>query len=195
MIEKTAKHQRISKKLNLVIPVTRDEDGVEMYVHSSPITADTFDTYFLPIAKTFSAIYSHGLGPIGGPRVADKMLRRVAVDMKEWDGLGGVQQGLVAEMHRLTVVLAPGERGWEMIPYDEAVKRVILSTADAAEIEAAITFFMLASAMHRHADLLEILGGAMRLWSARIESSTSTELITFLQTQTAAESTGVRREG
>ena len=59
----------INRKLNLVIPIER-ADGSQIFTHSTPISAEVFDKYFLVIAKTFSAIYSEGLGPLGGPRVA-----------------------------------------------------------------------------------------------------------------------------
>jgi hypothetical protein len=179
---------KIDKKLNLVIPVTQDDDS-KIYVHSTPISSEVFDTFFLPIAKTFSAIYSEGLGIIAGPRVADKLLRKVSKDLGIWDGPDGVQMGLINEIHRNTLVLAAGKKGWEMIPFDHAA-RDILSKDDVAEIEAALTFFTVASAMHRKSDQAEILGGAMKLWGAQIESLTSTEYMNSLRTSTAVASIG-----
>jgi hypothetical protein len=180
---------RIDKRLNLVIPVER-ADGAMIYVHSTPISVEVFDTYFLVIAKTFGAIYSEGLGVIAGPRVADKLLRKVAQDMGAWEGAGGVRDGLVAEMRRLSNVLSPGAQGWEMLPFDDAKARGVIDAADAAEIEAAITFFTVASAMHRRTDQADILGSAMSLWGARIESLSCTELMNSLRTSTVAASSG-----
>jgi hypothetical protein len=179
---------KIDRKLYLVIPVTLT-DGTEVFVHSAPVSADVFDTYFLPIAKTFSSIYNSGLGVLAGPRVADKMLKKVARELGEWDGPGGVANGLIAEIHRLTLVLMPTPNGWQMVPYDEAVKNT-LAPEDVAEIEAALTFFMLASTMHRHSEQKEILAGAAMLWGARLESSNATELLNSLRTSNAPENTG-----
>lgn len=180
---------RISKNLNLVIPVTRT-DGAEIFVHSTPISADVFDTYFLPISKTFAAIYGQGLGMLAGPRVADKLLKKVSKELGEWEGPGGVEQGLMAEIRRSTTVMAPGKGGWEMLTFDDAVKMQQIDKDDAAEIEGALVFFMVSSAMHRKQDLPQILGGAMKLWGARTDVSNSTDYLNSLRTLTVVGSSG-----
>lgn len=185
---------KLDRRLNLVIPVERG-DGTTVYAHSAPISADIFDTYFLPIAKTFSAIYAEGLGPIAGPRVADKVLRKVAQEMGIWDTPGGVQHGLVAEIRRLTNVLLPGKNGWELLPYEDALKQKTIDQDDAHEIEAALTFFMVASAMHRRADLEAILNGAMNLWGARTELLSCTEFLNSLRTLSEVGNTGETAAG
>lgn len=187
---------RIDRKLNLVIPIL-DADGKKTvaYVHSTPISSEVFDTYFLPIAKTFSAIYSEGLGIVAGPRIADKMLRKVSTDLGVWDGPAGVQAGLVAEIHRLTNVIAVGKKGWETVPFDEAKERGILHADDAAEVNAALTFFTVISVMQKKAELPRVLGGAMKLWGSQIESLSCTEFMNSLRTSTAAENTGVTVAG
>jgi hypothetical protein len=181
---------RINRHLNLVIPVTL-ADGAQVFVHSTPISSDVFDTFFMPIAKTFAAIYSEGLGIVAGPRIADKMLRKVSQDLGVWEGSTGVQNGLIAEMHRLTNVLAAGKKGWEMWPFDEAKTKGLIDKDDAAEIEAALCFFTVTSAMHRKADLHEILGGAMKLWGAQIEPLSCTEYMNSLPMSTVGGSIGV----
>lgn len=170
----------ISRKLNLVIPIEGDDGNIVAYVHSAPISREVFETYFLPVSKTFSAIYAEGLGSVAGPRVAAMMLKRIATDLGQWDGPAGVERGLVAEIRRLTNVLAPGDRGWETLPYDEAMKRGILSSDDAAEVDNAVTFFTVASAMHRRSELRPILDGAGRLWGAQTSSLNSTEFAASL---------------
>lgn len=180
---------RINRNLNLVVPIER-ADGSQVFVHSTPISSDVFDAYFLPIAKTFSAIYSEGLGVISGPRIADKLLRKISTDMGIWEGPGGVQAGLVAEIRRLTNVFVPGKRGWEMVPFDDAKAAHTIEPDDAVEIEAALTFFTLVSAMHRKSDLPGILGGALRLWGSRTESLSCTEFMNSLPTLTESGNSG-----
>lgn len=182
---------RVSRSLHLVIPVTR-ADGTEIYVHSTPISADVFETHFLVLSKTFAAIYGEGLGAIAGPRVANKLLKKIAKDLGTWDGPGGVERSLMAEIRRLTNVLAPGQRGWETYPFDDAVTKGVLDREDGDEIEAAASFFTVASCMHRRADLKEILDGSMKLWGARTESLNCSEFMSSLQTSTAGASSGVR---
>lgn len=181
---------RIDKKLNLIIPITDENDNTVAYVHSTPISSDVFDTYFLPIAKAFSSIYSEGLGFAGGPRIADKMLRKVSQELGVWEGPTGVQNGLIAEIHRLTNVLAVGKNGWEMLPYHVA-KKTVLNADDAAEIDAALVFFGLGSVMFRRAQVADLVGGAMKLWGAQIESLSCTEYMNSLRTSTAGASSGV----
>lgn len=181
---------RINKSLNLVIPITDAEDKITAYVHSSPISSDVFDAFFLPIAKTFSSIYGQGLGMLAGPRIADKLLKKISIEMDVWEGPTGVQAGLVSEIHRLTNVLTVGKSGWETLPFGVAKSKGIIDSDDAAEVDAALIFFTVCSVMHRKSDVPGILGGAMKLWGAQIESLNSTEYINFLTKSTPAEHSG-----
>lgn len=178
------------KSLNLVIPVERD-DGTTVYVHSTPLSRETFDKFFLVIAKTFSAIYTQGLGPIAGPRVAAKMLKSVAADMGDKQA-ALVESELMSEMRRLSNVIAPSDRGWAPVPLHEAIARGLMDANDADEVENAVAFFMLASAMHKKKDAQAVLTEASKLWSAQITSSNSTAFAASLPTSTPAGSTGAR---
>jgi hypothetical protein len=185
---------KIDRHLHLVIPVECD-NGTKKYVHSTPIGASVFDSYFKVIAKTFAEIY--GLGMLAGPRVAHKLLQQVATDMGVWEDIRrpgaapviGVKNGLVAEIHRLTNVLAPTEKGWETLPYYDAVNNGVLDAADALEVEAAISFFTVGSTLHSKAELM-MLTTSLDNWSGRIESLNCTEFKASLVTSTAAASTG-----
>lgn len=179
---------KIDKHLNLVVPVER-LDGTTIYVHSTPISRAVFDQFFLVIAKTFTSIYTHGLGPIGGPRVAAKFLVKVAEEM----GPGQaelVRTGLIAEMRRLSNVIAPSDRGWVSIPLEDAIKRNLMDEDDADEVENAIAFFILASAMHKKKDAGQILAEAVKLWSAQTTSSNSTQFAASLPTSMPLASSG-----
>lgn len=182
---------RIDKQLHLVIPIY-DEDGetIRAYVHATAISADIFDKYFLVISKTFAALHNEGLGNVAGPRVADKMLRLVSEQLKMWDGDGGVKKGLIAEIHRLAVVLAPGEDGWEATPFADAKKRKLIGEDDAAEVEGALVFFTCSSLMLVRTLRPVMLEGAASLWGAQISSLDSTAYLASLRTSTAAASTG-----
>lgn len=182
---------RINKRLNLAIPVEREDKSV-LWVHSTPVSAEVFDTYFLPLAKTFSEIYTQGLGAISGPRVADKLLRKVAREMGVWDAPGGVQQGLLPEVHRLTNALVPAERGMQMMPMDDAVNRGFIDKQDASEIEAALVFFTAASHMHRRSEIEAVLNAAMSLWGAETTWLDCTEFMSSLQMSTQDANSGAK---
>lgn len=178
----------INKALNFVVPVKRD-DGTTIYVHSTPISRDIFNQHFLVISKAFTAIYTEGLGPYGGPRVAMMLLKKVAANMGEGQ-LELVEKGLIAEIHRLSNVLVPSDTGWSTIPLPDAVARGMVSLDDVDEVENAIAFFILASAMHKKEDALIMLPEAARLWSAQTTSLNSTAFAASLRTSIVIDNTG-----
>ena len=202
---------KIDKALNLVIPIYGDDvpklDGtgkpviengkpvmvetVVAYVHSTPISRETFEKYFLPISQTFSAIFNQGLGAAGGPAVALLLLKERAQAAGVWEGPDGVERGLVDDMRRLTTVIAQREGGgWEQVPLAIATARGMLNKEDVAEVENAIAFFIVNSAMLRRAQRRPMLETAADLWSARISSSTPTEFTASLPTSTGTGNSG-----
>jgi hypothetical protein len=180
---------RINKALNLVIPVDRD-DGSTIYVHATPIEPEVFDRYFLVISKTFAAIYSEGLGPIAGPRVAAKLLKKVAIDAGQWDGPEGVEVGLVNEIHRLANVLVPSPNGWQTVPYHDAYSQKLIDAEDLSEISNALAFFTVAFSMHRREERRSILEGASKIWGSQITSSNCSEFASSLPKLTATANSG-----
>ncbi len=86
---------KISKKLNLVIPVEYDTGNV--YAHSMPISSEVFETYFMILGKTFTTIYMEGFSYNTGPRFAALILKDIATKMGVWDD---VKRGLVDEIYR-----------------------------------------------------------------------------------------------
>jgi hypothetical protein len=187
---------KISKSLHLVIPIYDEpanpkDAKVTAYVHSTAISEETFDIYWKPIGIVFSRIYNGGFGVTAGARVADKILREVSQELKIWDTPDGVQAGLIADIHRLTLVSTVGKNGWELLPFQTAMDKGVIDKRDASAIEAALIFFTVASLMHRRSDLAAILELAASLWGLQIESSNSTEFLNSLRTSTKAETSGV----
>ena len=141
---------KIDKHLNLVIPLVNEHDVEIAYVHSTPIPRMVFEQYYLILAKVFATLYSENVGYLGGPRIADMLLRDEAKEMKIWDTPNGVQRGLMAHIYRLTnVICVAPEGGWQTLPYEIAKKENHVSEEDAAEVESAIVFFIVGYAMHR----------------------------------------------
>jgi hypothetical protein len=162
---------RIDKRLNLVIEVETEQGTV--FVHSTPISRDVFERYFLIISKTFAAIISEGLSFISGPRVAALMLKKIATDLGVWEGRDGVNNGLMAEVRRLSNVVMPSERGWQTVPFQDAIDKGLLDESDIAEVEGLIAFFICASAMSRKTEIQSVLE-RMALWGSSITSLNST---------------------
>ena len=172
---------RLDHKLNLVIPIERD-DGSQVFAHSTPISKLVFDAHYLLIGKAFSAIYTEGLSVITGPRLAANVLRQLIKDSGSLDGLN-----LLSEMWRLTNIIVPGSG---IFPLEQALRMKLLNEDEIAEVEGAITFFTLNSAIHRKSTLAPILQNMCRLWGTLTTSCDATEYAASLQTSTKDESTG-----
>lgn len=178
----------IDQKLNMVIPI--EEDRGTVYVHAEPIGAEVFERYFMPIAKTFSAIYSGGLGITAGPRVAALLLRRIAREDGALDGPEGVEAGLFTEITRLANVISKTATGWQPIPLEQAIKENVIDQDSAREVENALVFFTVLSSMHRRSMRRMSLESACELWAAQIVSSNCTAFAASLPTPTGTVSSG-----
>lgn len=180
---------RINKALNLVIPIEWEKCG-QIFVHSTPISRDIFEQYFLVISKTFAAIFSQGLGAIAGPRIAYLMLKKTAEDMGVWAGPSGVGVGFMAEVIRLSNVMIPDKKGWKSIPLQSAIDKEIIDPETVAEIEGELVFFTCVSMMNKKAQVEPIMETVNGLWGSQITSLNSTEFTNSLRTSTEEENTG-----
>lgn len=176
---------KLDRKLNLVLSVETDNGTI--HIHSTPIGREVFEDNFLPISRAFTAVYTNGLGPVTGPRVAALLLKQEAKTLGIWEK---TQQSLMAEIYRLTNVIAPTESGWETMPFDVAKKRGILLEDAAAEVENCIVYFICASSIHLRAELTVAMEGLSTLWNAQTTSLNVTEYTRSLPTSTVEESTG-----
>jgi hypothetical protein len=175
----------LNRKLNLVLSVETEKGPV--HIHSSPISREIFEDNFLTISRAFTAVYTNGLGPVTGPRVAALLLKEEAKKLGVWER---TQQSLMAEIYRLTNVIAPGDGGWETMPYDIAKKRGVIDEDAAAEVENCIVYFICASSIHLRAEMAVALEGLNTLWSAQTTSSNCTEYMRSLPISTQEENTG-----
>ncbi len=181
---------RINRKLNVVFTVEGGERDI--LVHAAPIAYEVFKRYFFTITKTYAAIMENGPDYTVrmGPRVARMMLERIAKADGAWDGVDGVENGLVTEIRRLTNVLLPMDNGWDLIPYHDAVEKTIISEEDADELENAIVFFTVVSAAPRPKDAQEMVEMAFGIWGAETTYSNATDYLNSLPISTLAEPTG-----
>ena len=175
----------LDRKLNLVIPVATDKG--EALVRSAPISAAFFKQHFLAISKTFSLLHSEGLGVTAAPRVAAMMLERVERDLAGVADDQAIPSAIMDEVRRLTMVTMPGG---EQVPWAQVVSGKLLTDDDVAEVENAIVFFIVASSMYHRRDVEEMVGGAAKLWNARLESSGTTASPTSSQTSKETASSG-----
>lgn len=175
----------LNPKLNLVVPIY-DLDGnrVVAHVHVTPINRTTFDKFYFLLAKTFSAIYSEGLGTMAGPRVAAKLLMTVAESLNAAEG---VKSGLLAEIRRLTMFLEPGQ---PPLMLEDAIRAGKISDEDVEEVENAAAFFTVVSLILPKIDRRKELDLFSKLWGASTSSLDSTAFSASLSTSIAPASTG-----
>jgi len=178
---------QINRALNLVVPV--ETPSGPLYVHSTPIGRAVFEKYYLPISRAYSQMFVL-TSALSGPRVASLLLRDAAKYLNVWDGEDGVEQGLMAEIHRLTNVVMPGPQGWTTVPFEEVKRKQILADDDLSEVENSIVFFTLASVMPFRKEREGVLNAASTVWSAQLTSLNVTEYQNSLPTLTATDNTG-----
>jgi hypothetical protein len=182
---------RLNERLNFVLPIYDADDKISAYVHSTPLSREAFEESFVLISKTFSAIHGEGLGSIAGPRVASLILWEVAKRNDDKAGtLTAAALTLMNEIRRLTNVVVSGPRGWTTVPFQDAVDAKTIDPDDLSEVENAIVFFTVYSAMHRRQTLKDLLTGAARMWGAQVSSLTPTAFAASLPTSTETVNIG-----
>jgi len=168
---------RVDRNLNIVVPIKTGKD-ITVHVHSVPIARSIFEQFYLELGKVFSQCFdgvSSAHLALSAPQLAYPALKKIAKSEGSWEGLNGVEFGLINELKRLTNIVCPSEKGWESIPFDVALQRNILDEEDESEIISALVFF---SAISRVApkDLKKTfleMAGSLRSWELTCLDSTA----------------------
>lgn len=177
----------VNRRLNLVAPITRPNGSV-VTVHAMPISRETIEQFSVVLARTFAAIFELGVGDSTGPVVAVSMLKTISTQLGQWEN---VQSQLLAEIHRLSSVIAADSGQWRPIPWDAAVQRGLLDADDAAEVTGALVFFTVVSAMSRRSQVADRLESPGRVWGFKTTSSTPMDYANSLPTLTPPETSTV----
>lgn len=188
----------INRQLQIVIPIIRG-DETKLYVHASPIRHETFETYHMVLAKTFSALAQNGLDPRSGPSVAGLILTDVAKNTARapgiswWEGNDGVggPAGLLAEMIRLSNAIVPSaERGWVPMPLQLALDKGLVDEEERSEVTNLLTFFTVASRVAPRADRERLIQGTVVIYELLSTFLNATDFATSLRTLKAEEPSG-----
>ncbi|EPR6207432.1 hypothetical protein ACU7NU_004025 [Escherichia coli] len=177
---------KISRNLNLIIPVQTEKGNG--WIHATPISKEVFKEHFFILSKTFSAIFSEGLGVVAGPRIAFLMLERISRDSNAWEGDKGVRNTLVNEVIRLANLVYPVEgKGYDTIPLDMALEREII---DLDEVAGELIFFTCVSSINSPEQAKGTMDVVNGIWSTQCSSLNLTEWIASLPTLKSAASSG-----
>jgi hypothetical protein len=196
---------RIDKQLNLIISLFNDDGdpdakpprpySLRAKVHSASISTETYHAHFEIIGQVFTKIHTDRYHSISAPKVAYRLLQKIAVANGIWEsdprkGLVGVKEGLVGEIHRLTNILAPTEKGWRDLMYEEALEEGVLSPEEAEEVDSMLVFFTVGSRMYPRLHAKRILNDAMSLQDAQVEYLSFMEFKASPPTSTADGNSG-----
>lgn len=194
----------INRKLNLVVSIDRGEGEAPLSVHAAPIILEAYKTYFMVLAKTFSTMMNERLTNVSGPATAALMLEQIAKTTMRapgvswWEDMGavaGVENGLMAEIRRLSNVIAPlpDGAGWAATPLQIALDEGIIDVEEAMEVMNQLCFFTVVSWVPERRDRPSFINGAAYLFGGQTTSLNCTEYAASLKTSTEDATTGERR--
>ncbi|WP_237929976.1 hypothetical protein [Buttiauxella sp. S19-1] len=177
---------KINRAMNLIVPVETERGTA--YIHSTPISKEVYREHFFILSKTFSVIFSEGLGIVAGPRVGYLMLEKLSMDKGIWDTTDGVKNTLVNEIIRLSNLVYPVEgKGWDTKPLDVALDGGIV---DLDEVIGELVFFTCVSAINKPDQAKGLMSQVSGLWNSATTSLSLTEWIASLATLKPPVSSG-----
>ncbi|PAO24614.1 hypothetical protein [Enterobacter roggenkampii] len=177
---------KISRNMHLIIPVETEMGNA--YIHAAPISKEVYREHFFVLSKTFSAIFSEGLGVVAGPRVAYLMLESICKKDEIWDGATGVRNTLVNEIIRLSNLVYPVEgKGWDTKPLEVALEREIV---DLDEVIGELVFFTCVSSINKPAQAKGLMEQVNGMWNSQTSFSNVTDWMRSLRTLKPADSSG-----
>ncbi|MDO2449778.1 hypothetical protein [Enterobacter vonholyi] len=177
---------KISRNMQLIIPVETEMGNT--YIHAAPISKEVYREHFFVLSKTFSAIFSEGLGVVAGPRVAYLMLESICKKDEIWDGATGVRNTLVNEIIRLSNLVYPVEgKGWDTKPLEVALEREIV---DLDEVIGELVFFTCVSSINKPAQAKGLMEQVNGMWNSQTSFSNVTDWMRSLPTLKPADNSG-----
>lgn len=191
---------QINDNLNLIIPLRSDADGKPLvYGYHVPISREVFEANFRILAATKAELFSKGRTYASdvGPQISALLLmdeaKRDAFTRGDLDKDGAPNiigaTALLAEIKRLTTVMAPTAAGWDQIPLDHAIGTNVIDADDWREAESGLIFFTSLFSMIPRRDRKQMIEGlAERLGGSAI-SSPPMEYLASLQTSTQTAGT------
>jgi len=154
-----------------------------------PISVEVFDANFWLLTQTLASLYAHGIGPSMSPRIALRALRDAA---KQLDDTTDISVNFVNEIYRLTNVIMPGTNGggWVNLPYYEVKSKKLVDDQVLVEVENAIVYFIVASALHLRSELEMAYQGLISIWKAETTLLNVTDYMHSLPILTQTVNTG-----
>lgn len=175
---------------NLKVVLTVDDS---VYAYHTPISEQVFRANFKVLAATKAELFKHGLAHAinTGPSIAALTLMdegtREAMDRGVDGDMGAAD--LLADLKRLTLVLAPTGEGWDTLPVDKAISDGHLTDEQWEELEATLVFFTSAYALAPRSKRAAAAESTAGVLNASVTSLSPTEWIASTRTSTKGETT------
>ena len=183
---------KITDSLNLALPVG---DGLTAY--HVPLPRAVYELHYGVINATKAALSRKGIHyQMGsGPRIANLVLKdeglKDAAERESVDAQGKPiderTPALLAEIKRLTTILAPGPSGYEQLPVDTAIAQGKIDAEDWSELEAALCFFTCHVMPAKKSNRASIAEATASVLNGSITSSAPMEFTASLPTWTKGE--------
>ncbi len=186
---------QLDSDLNLVFPVTWNDNGPVLYAYSLPISRGVFEASYRLLAAVKDALCPAGSWSTSSPMIAGLTLADAGrKDGAQWgrgEGLsmeeGGNPMPLLAELKRLTTILAPTSNGYEALPAEVAISRKLLTADDWMDAESALVFFTCALSLTQRSLRSAIAPAFAAALRGSITSSSPTVFAASLAISTQAE--------
>jgi hypothetical protein len=179
-------------KISDNLALTIDVGAVKAY--STPVSREVFEANFKIISATKAALFS-GTGksviqvsPVIAALTLKDEGRKLADEAGDEEGDGGAS-ALIAEIKRLTVILAPGADGWDMLPVDTAIQSGAMDAEEWGEALSELVFFTVSYTLARKADRKAAAEGLCSITNLDMSSLSAEEFMASLPTSTMADPT------
>lgn len=182
---------KLNEALNLVLPVGA------LRAYHTPISREVFEANYRVLAATKAQLSSKGIyyQMDAGPRIACLTLqdegRKDAEDRGDVDDKGNPRDALtpalLEEIKRLTVILCPSDKGFDLMPVDAAIGAHRLDPEDWAEALSAIVFFTCLCCLSPRASRQDIAKATAGLLKGSTTSLSPMEAATSLPSSTRSE--------
>lgn len=179
---------QINTALNLVLPIRRDAAGKPtLYAYHTPISREVFEANWRIIGAAYATVFDD-------PRYAGSAAVRVATlalkDAAKDEGIGLDLAGpLLADIKRLTMILAPTDAGFVPQPVDVAIGRGIIDADDWSEVESVLVFFTCAFSIAPRSRQAPVANRLAPVIGGSITSLPPMEWLASLPTSTPAATT------
>jgi hypothetical protein len=176
---------RINEEMSIVIPIRDD-----LMLYHIPLSREVYEANLVLLASAKTAMVKKGIHFImdSGPRVAASLIRdEAARDAKERGEQDHAADALLAEIRRLSTVLAPTSSGYEQLPVDVAISRDVIDAEEWQEAESACCFFICHYALAKKAEKAKVASATALALKGQITSLNPMEFVASLPKLTNAE--------